>query len=128
MGTLLFTTAKSMLMRAQARTRIRLQAASLKEYRKIMVDHRAGPTSDSAELIAVRCGAGRISQVIPASRRYAYNASKLRLGNGWYRTYIEREFRRGDYLFHAKVLVSKLKSMRRAFNAAVPRYPSIPGS
>jgi hypothetical protein len=49
MGTLLFTTEQSMLMRAQARTRIRLQAASLKEYRKIMVDHRAGPTSDSAE-------------------------------------------------------------------------------
>ena len=49
MGTLLFTTEQSMLMQAQARTRMRLQTAGLQEYRKIVVDHRAGPTSDSAE-------------------------------------------------------------------------------
>ena len=49
MGTLLFTTEQSMLMRAQARTRMRVQAASLKEHRKKMVDHGAEPTSDSAE-------------------------------------------------------------------------------
>jgi hypothetical protein len=49
MGTVRFTTEQAMLMRAQARTRMRVQAASLKEYRNIMVEHRAGPASDSAE-------------------------------------------------------------------------------
>ena len=48
-GMLLFTTEQSQLIRAQARTRMRLQAASLKEYPRIVVDHQAGPASDSAE-------------------------------------------------------------------------------
>ena len=48
-GTLLFTNDQSMLMRAQARTRISLQAVSLKEYRMVTVDHGAGPTSDSTK-------------------------------------------------------------------------------
>jgi hypothetical protein len=50
-GALLFTPEQARLIQAEAQTRTqtRLQAAGLKEYRKMMVDHRAEPASDSTE-------------------------------------------------------------------------------